>query len=245
MAADQIPYLWSCRLWHVGQVVTKNKPGLCIGADLCQELDGIGNVTFSRVYAGSPPSRTIMTTERFAVIADLSPLTTGHLLLLPKVHFLSFAQVARHLPGDLDRMVGLVSSLYGQTFGTPVILEHGSARNDDHNACITHAHWHIVPANGPDIVDLMRDDGLRPTVLCDLASAPWPDTPYYLVSHGGTMHICPATFMPRQYVRSLIGRRLGMRDPEWDYALIVRRELLRETMTSTAWWQDRCDQRRP
>jgi len=223
--------------------VTGDQPNRCVGADFCQEFDGITNVIFSRIYAGHPRSRTIMTSERFALIADLSPLTPGHLLLLPKAHFLSFAQVARHMPDELRRVFDLVTHLYSQTFGVPVILEHGSACNDDHNACVTHAHWHLVPVSGPDMVDLMREDGLRPVVVSDLASAPWPDTPYYLVGHGGILHIChPATPMPRQYVRSLIGRWLGMQDPEWDYAVIVRHELLRETMDLTAWWQDRCGQ---
>ncbi|MEV5088691.1 hypothetical protein ACWEQ5_30280 [Streptomyces griseoincarnatus] len=44
--------------------------------------------------------------------------------------------------------------------------------------------------------------------------------------------------MRSQYLRSVVGRLLGIPDPLWDYALVVRRELLRETMTLTRSWGD-------
>lgn len=104
---------------------------LCGGADFCYEIAGSRDVTFQRIYEGFPPSRHIFTTHLFVVIADLSPLTLGHILLLPKRHYLSFAQVvAEHEVALHDTMQWLFPRYLG-TFGSPVILEHGSARDDD------------------------------------------------------------------------------------------------------------------
>ena len=230
---------------RVGRIVEDDHQSQCVGADFCQEFDGLPEVTFSRIYGGRPPSRVIMTIGDFTVLADLSPLVVGHVLLLPKQHFLSFAQVSASTPMDLRRAVTIVVDLYRETFGSPVILEHGSAANDDHSACVTHAHWHLVPLSGCDVAGLMCRDGLRPTAVSDLGSAPWLDASYYLVGQNGSFHVCAARNMPKQYVRSLIGRCLGMRDPDWDYALIVRRELLRDTMELTAGWRRRCMRERP
>ena len=212
----------------------------CAGADFCQEFNGFQDVTFTRIYGGNPASRMIIETREFALIADLSPLTVGHLLFLPKDHFLSFAQAATLRSAELHRVFGLVADLYSGTFGPPVILEHGSVVDDDHTACITHAHWHLVPLSHHQITGLMHADGLRPTPVRQLDIGPWPHTSYYLVGQGelDMFDVChPAPRIPRQYVRSLIGRCLGMQDPEWDYAVTVRRELLRHTMRRTTSWQ--------
>jgi diadenosine tetraphosphate (Ap4A) HIT family hydrolase len=214
---------------------------LCAGADFCQEISGTRDVTFHRIYAGHPASRRIITTDRFVLMADLSPMTVGHLLLLPKAHYFSFAQVTRQQLNALGDVLDLILPRYAQTFGAPpVIMEHGSSRNDDHIACITHAHWHMVPLNGDQIADRIRLDGLPETTLSDirtLGQEPWTETSYYLTSYDGTLHLYrPQPTLRRQYVRSVIGRCLGMRDPEWDYAVIVRRHLLRETLAMTASW---------
>jgi len=214
---------------------------LCTGADFCHEISGTRDVTFHRVYAGRPASRRIITTDLFVLIADLSPLTVGHLLLLPKAHYLSFAQVTRRELSALIDILDLILPRYTRTFGTPpVIMEHGSSRNYDHNACITHAHWHLVPLNGDQIAGFIRLDGLPETVLSDigtLGQEAWTETSYYLAAYDGVLHLYrPQPTLRRQYVRSVIGRCLGMRDPEWDYAVIVRHHLLRETLAMTASW---------
>lgn len=95
---------------------------------------------------------------------------------------------------------------------------------------ITHAHWHVVPVAGQEIITARTADGLLPTSLetiSDIAS--WSDSAYFLVMYGDrklVVHAEPR--LRRQYLRSVISKPLKIPDPEWDYAVVVRKEYLRE-----------------
>ena len=215
-------------------------PEFCGGADFCQEFGQSNDIAFNRVYEGTPASRRILSTETFELIADLSPLTVGHLLLLPRPHFFSFAQVVAEHHDSVTEFLELILPMYTLTFAAPTILEHGSTTSDDHNACITHAHWHIVPLESQPILALAHRDGLEAVELEGLRALgqlPWRRSAYYFLMHGdsATAYV-PKINSPRQYIRSLIGRTLGLEDPEWDYALIVRKQLLRQTIEMTRTW---------
>jgi diadenosine tetraphosphate (Ap4A) HIT family hydrolase len=216
------------------------QPVLCEGADLCQEIAGSTDTSFVRTYQQDPPSRLIFQTADFALIADMSPLTVGHMLLLPKVHYLSFsALLPTHLVA-LEKVISRIVPRYSATFGEPVVLEHGSADESDGNACVTHAHWHLVPVDGAEVDAVIRQDDLPCTELADMAELGfprWRRRPYYYTSYAGRHRVyesSPAT--RRQYLRSVVGRVLAIDDPEWDYALVIRREYLRETMDRVRFW---------
>jgi diadenosine tetraphosphate (Ap4A) HIT family hydrolase len=212
----------------------------CRGGDFCEEMSGDSDTTFMRVYGGRPPSRKVETTDSFVVVADLSPLTVGHLLVLPRKHYLSFATV---IPRHLDELRDLLDWLlprYRMTFGEPAILEHGSAENFDHSACITHAHWHVVPVDGTSIDQSMTDDGLTSTDLRDIADLndpKWLNSAYFLLLYRDLCTVFqPQPTLRRQYLRSVISRPLRIPDPEWDYAVVVRKNYLRSTMERVSNW---------
>lgn len=212
----------------------------CRGADFCEEMSGNSDTTFRRVYEGRPASRAVGATDSFVVVADLSPLTVGHLLVLPREHHLSYASVVRR---HLDELRGLIDWLfprYRRTFGEPTVLEHGSAKDFDHGACITHAHWHVVPVDGMVIDRAMADDGLTSTDLLDitdLGDPQWLDTAYFLLLYRDLRRVFrPQKTLRRQYLRSVISKPLRIPDPEWDYAVVVRKNYLRSTMERVSGW---------
>ncbi len=112
----------------------------CEGSDLCQEIARYPDTSFTRTYEGDPPHRLITETTRFVLLADMSPLTVGHLLLLPKHHYFSFSALLPTLSGELRPLLSEITDLYSHTFGAPLLLEHGSSEGSDGNACVTHAH---------------------------------------------------------------------------------------------------------
>jgi diadenosine tetraphosphate (Ap4A) HIT family hydrolase len=213
---------------------------LCEGADLCQEIAGSADTSFVRTYQGEPPSRTIFQTEEFVLMADLSPLTVGHVLLLPKTHYFSFSALLRTHLDELECLLSRTVPFYSDTFGEPLVLEHGSAPGSDGAACITHAHWHLVPVDGHTVDELIRQDGLPCTELTELAELGQPRftrTPYFYVSYKNAHRVYqPSPITRRQYLRSIAGRVLAIEDPEWDYALVIRKQYLRDTMTMTRNW---------
>jgi diadenosine tetraphosphate (Ap4A) HIT family hydrolase len=213
----------------------------CEGADFCEEISGASDTSFNRVYDGDPPSRRILGTENFELLADMSPLTLGHLLLLPKKHYLSFAQVVRNQADEVADVVGRVSELYAGTFCAPLVLEHGSTADANHQACITHAHLHLLPVNGGLLDDILMADGLNYRDLDSfrhLGEAPWPDSSYFLRYYEDQCRVYLSTSLDkRQYLRSVVGKILSIDDPEWDYAVVVRKSYLRSTMDMVKSWK--------
>jgi diadenosine tetraphosphate (Ap4A) HIT family hydrolase len=212
----------------------------CQGADLCQELSGSTDTSFTRVYEGDPPSRRIAATRRFEVLADMSPLVVGHLLVLPRQHHLSFARVLAGDHAELRNLLAWLDPRYTATFAPPLVLEHGSTEEMGRQACVTHAHWHVFPLSGDAVDNVLESDGLAYRELAglhDLGREPWLSHSYYFRRYRDRARVyLPAETNPRQYLRSVVGRMLGIADPEWDYSLVTRKEHLRLTMHMTASW---------
>jgi diadenosine tetraphosphate (Ap4A) HIT family hydrolase len=216
-------------------------PGIaCRGAGFCQELSGDPDTEFRAVYAGDPPTRIIDRGRNFILMADMSPLCAGHLLIAPYRHYLSFAEAVRDHEHEVRHMVRRVFELYAPAFGEPVILEHGSTSAIDGSSCITHAHWHLLPLRLDDVHAVMAADGLGWSEIggLDELAQSGRDTAYFLCADRRRCRLYgPGRTRPRQYLRSVAGTILGIPDPEWDYAVVVRKDLLRMTMAATAGWR--------
>ncbi|WP_410646118.1 hypothetical protein [Amycolatopsis sp. cmx-4-54] len=212
----------------------------CAGADFCDELSGADDTSFARFYEGDPPSRLICSTENLTLLADMSPLALGHLLLLPSDHYLSFAQVLSLHEAEVAGFLADVVPLYREAFGEPLILEHGSSAGQDSHACITHAHLHFLPVDGDAVDDHLIGDSLAYRdlgSLGELALSPWPSSAYFLRVYRERVRVyLPTGEQKRQYLRSVVGAVLAIEDPEWDYAVVMRKGELRQTMRMVDRW---------
>jgi len=213
---------------------------ICSGADFCQELAGCADTEFTRTYIGDPESRIICRSSNLSLVADLSPLAAGHLLLLSNRHYLSFGEVLSDHAEEVGEAFLHVFGKYAETFGDPVVLEHGSSRAMDGSACIAHAHLHLLPLRLGAVHEVMTSDGLSASELPGMDSLRIfgdQGLPYFYCGNRAVHRVYGVSrVMRRQYLRSVAGRLLGMADPEWDYAIVVRRQLLRATMAKTAGW---------
>lgn len=211
----------------------------CVESDFCEEITGAPDTTFSLVYEDDPPSRVLLETPRFRLIVDMSPLCVGHLLLLPVQHYLSFAELIGEHGEELIEILTEVSSLYRHTFERLTVLEHGSSSAMKSGACISHAHLHMLPVDGRDVNSLIAADDLPSTTLAEIGDlASFRGEPYFLCGHDGEYRVFDGKRPIRsQYLRSVVGRLLGIHDPLWDYALVVRKNLLRETMARASDWR--------
>jgi diadenosine tetraphosphate (Ap4A) HIT family hydrolase len=206
----------------------------CDGSDMCAEFAGGTSTDFSRTYEGDPQTRVLEETARFAVAVDISPLIEGHLLVAPKDHYLNFSQAMQDSPHEAIDIVEKARDWVQATYGWVALFEHGSTADRAGGACIDHAHVHVLPVGAEALVDVMRRDRLEldelPSLACWVKLA---DTsrPYLLCSNGETLHVAfPQRSARRQYLRSAAAQVLGIPDPEWDWALIIRKSLLRETI---------------
>jgi diadenosine tetraphosphate (Ap4A) HIT family hydrolase len=215
----------------------------CDDAELCDELRVDGISTFAVTYQGDPPSREIAAVPGFRLIVDLSPLTVGHMLLVPEDHYLSFGHLNAVQLDHVRAILALLRPLYVTAFGQMTVLEHGSSSRTP-SACITHAHWHIVPVAGSQLADVLIGDGLIATQLPDFTALrrfAVADHPYYYCCLDGDTHLVfdAQRRIRAQYLRSAVGTVLGIADPEWDWSVVIRKDLLRATMTATNGWRER------
>ncbi len=83
--------------------------------------------------------------EKTALIADLSPLTIGHLLLIPLIHETSYANALASdslIIYDIEECLNAVK-MKEQNI---IISEHGTGSfSAGTSACCEHAHLHIIP----------------------------------------------------------------------------------------------------
>lgn len=206
--------------------------------DFCQELTGSKDTSFTRTYKGEPRSRIIAASNNLTLMVDLSPLCTGHLLLVPNFHYYSYAAVCHDHMDEVAQVAAQVQNLYGSTFGDPVILEHGSSLDTMGSSCISHAHWHFLPVSADRVFEAMAEDGLKHTDLNSLDElVAYDQVPYYYAANAEYRRVYGIDrSMKQQYLRSVIGKVLGIPDPEWDWALVIRKECLRASMTASAYW---------
>src|SRR4051812_29282292 len=105
--------------------------------DLCAEMGGATDETeFGRTYEGDPGDRVILASENLRLLADLSPLTTGHVLLLPTQHYLNFASVMAGHATEVMDLLQTIWPTYVSEYGQLAVLEHGSSSAMLGSACI-------------------------------------------------------------------------------------------------------------
>jgi diadenosine tetraphosphate (Ap4A) HIT family hydrolase len=206
----------------------------CDGSDLCAELSGSAVTEFSRTYEKNPQSRILLESTNVAMIVDISPLVEGHLLVVPKKHYLNFASVMLDYRHEAVQVTQRAKDWVRETYGSVTLFEHGSTSDQSGGACIAHAHIHVLPIAATGLVAVMRRDELELTELSDITS--WTEIaetprPYLLCSDGEHSFVTfPSGRVRHQYLRSAAAEVLGIPDPQWDWSLVIRRNLLRNTV---------------
>jgi diadenosine tetraphosphate (Ap4A) HIT family hydrolase len=176
-------------------------------------------------------SRILRETEHFLVVVDISPLCRGHLLIVPREHYLAFGAIPLELRCECDALVSETVDILARSYSPPIIMEHGSSTCHSGGACVEHAHLQIVPCD-IDILPAMQK--FTPRKLTDfwhlskLASA---NMPYlYLCDQAHCMYVADdISGIEKQFIRKEIGTRMNIPYPEWDWRQNKRLPLLHET----------------
>jgi len=106
------------------------------------------NCIFCKIVAGTIPSRKAFENDEILVFHDIAPWAPVHLLLVPKIHVASMAEVtAEHAP-LLGRMMALIPGLMkdnGATNGFRVIVNTGVDGGQE----VAHLHLHAIGGPRP------------------------------------------------------------------------------------------------
>lgn len=99
---------------------------------------------FCKIIKGAVPSETVHSEDDFIVIKDIDPKAPVHLLLLPKKHITSLAEVTEEDQNLLGRMLVAARTMAEKhsidESGFKVLTNSGPDSNQD----VLHLHFHLI-----------------------------------------------------------------------------------------------------
>jgi diadenosine tetraphosphate (Ap4A) HIT family hydrolase len=177
--------------------------------------------------------RVALESKSFAIIPSIGPLTAGHVLLCPKRHFRSFAQMPIALGAEFTIMKAVISKVLAEIYVKPIHhFEHGSAKKSQHLICtVEHAHLHCVPTDVEIWCDIKdRFEWQRITNLSNLASFVGDMEYLWYESAEGFSFVTKGLegAFESQYLRKVFAKNLGIRDA-WNWRTFPRIQMVADT----------------
>ena len=145
----------------------------------------------------------------FSISPDLSPLVTGHLLVIPTYHYASFGEIIDY--GILHKIRSITEQLLDTA--DLLIFEHGAVIEGEGGASVDHAHMHVMPRPVNMTVDLIdRYISQSGCVTSSKVMAPQNvlhtyfrnKQPYIFYELQGQRFAYPVHTLPHQFLRMML-----------------------------------------
>lgn len=210
----------------------------------CPELEGEFDESAYHLLARSNESRFIRESANFVTFPTLGPLVPGHLLIVPKRHFLSMGHLPPNLSSELEDFVELtlrkLSAVYRQD---TILFEHGPLSiSEKGGCCVDHAHIHAIPAPvniRPHAQELYEEHTI--TGLVELGTIVKAGSPYlFFQNTAGERFVYKAPLVVSQFLRMVVARELGHPNI-WDWRSQPRLDVVKQTLHSLADWRNTGD----
>jgi histidine triad (HIT) family protein len=110
------------------------------------------NCIFCKIIKGEIPGKTIFEDDICMAILDINPATNGHLLLIPKEHYMMMPMVPDEVLGHLSVISKYLSDLLKEAFNaneSTIYMANGAAAGQQ----VQHFMVHVIPR--------YKDDGLN------------------------------------------------------------------------------------
>ena len=104
---------------------------------------------FCKIVSGQIPAKKIHETGNSLVFLDAFPLTPGHVLVIPKSHYVTVQQMSNNDNADLFECVRLISNRIERIAPSSLIAIHNGKESGQE---IPHVHVHIIPRKTDDNV---------------------------------------------------------------------------------------------
>lgn len=112
----------------------------------------IRDCLFCRIVAREIPASVLFEDDEVVAFLDIHPVNKGHLLLVPKPHHATLAELPDDLAVALARQVPRLARALRHATAAPgyhLIVNNGSVAGQT----IHHVHWHLIPRFENDAVD--------------------------------------------------------------------------------------------
>lgn len=209
-------------------------PNTC---EFCNEFRG-GNANGFRLLfeKSNLPSRIIQETQHLIAVSALGSLLPGYILVLPKEHILSFAQLKAQFFSEVDTLICEIRWKVQQSIEmNTVIFEHGMITSSTPSvtcgACVDHAHIHICPTLNDFTPDLDESSATRHMInRLDELSNLKTNYLFYESLDGKKIVYELLKPVPSQYMRRLWANVLSIPD-QWDWAIYPMPENIIKTLS--------------
>lgn len=102
---------------------------------------------FCKIVSGQILARKIYETTRSLAFLDAFPLTRGHVLVIPKSHYVKVQEMSNPDTIDLFEMVRIISYKVELLAPSSLVAIHNGKESGQE---IPHVHVHIIPRNSKD-----------------------------------------------------------------------------------------------
>jgi histidine triad (HIT) family protein len=110
----------------------------------------VTDCVFCRIAAGEVPADFVLDDDEFVAFLDARPVFKGHVLVMPRRHYVTLADLPVPAVGPLFERVRLISAAVPAALGAQGTFV---ALNNTVSQSVPHLHVHVVPRT--------RGDGLR------------------------------------------------------------------------------------
>lgn len=159
----------------------------------------------------------LFNSKNFYVVPGKGAFFDGYLMIVPKRHIMSFAQLNASEFNEfvllLNDLKIILEGIYNQKV---FAFECGSGKDGSgkHETSIVHAHFHLAVTDMPVLKEVQKS-GLYPAQINKQDLLRYSDHPYMLyIDQEDNWYISgnPETYFPRQHPRQVLAEYMGMYD---------------------------------
>lgn len=190
--------------------------GIDCGDHVCQST-GNGYIQpkseclFCQVYSHTAknPEHILYESDNFFVIPGTGAFFDGYIMIIPKKHVMSFANLSKEELEEFFIIYDNLSSILERIYGKKVFgFECGSGKTGagKHKTSIVHCHFHLAATNMP-VLEEVQKSGLNPQLIDKQDLINFDENPYMLyVDQNSNWYIsCDnRDYYPRQHPRQVL-----------------------------------------
>ncbi|MBL1273087.1 MAG: HIT domain-containing protein [Oceanospirillales bacterium] len=189
--------------------------------NICEELSGSPISEFGEEYNKIVASKNnvIYESDNLVVIPSLGPLNSSHVMVVPKSHFNSFAEIGSEVLDEINKIKEKIREYGRVVLGREYLFfESGAGRLTNHaGGCIVHAHLHALSLCSDFDARIAKEIRLSPVGEIDFFSEADIDFGYVLyIDEMDKWFFCNNPLLPSQFLRYLYAQCNGV-DAYWNW----------------------------
>ncbi len=172
--------------------------------------------------------------EYVFAVPDIAPLKAGHCLIISKNHYCCFGSVPEIVFQSLERAKQFFAQKVFQGHDL-LYLEHGSVIDNPAGASVDHAHLHVLPSVGFDLIQQMEksiyvNSGKAIADYALLKQYACNNQPYLFLETSGRKWAYKVNDLPSQFFRQIIATHYSS---EYDWRKMYKTPESQELFNST------------